>query len=229
MLAALLLAAQPVPLEEIGKTLDGLAAMGPEQAGDPGSLIAIPDNPAAPGFVVPPPPSPDVFGTRASPGALSGKPGASWPRVRDQGAAPPALLDLIAPVRALRPAQQIGFVQALINHRIPYRIDADWWGEEDYWATAAETLRTGGGDCEDLAIVKLQALRALGFPLNSLYLSIGRDTARGDHALLLVRLGGRFLILDDRNDRPTPAGQFHSFVPVLTFVADTEFVHGIER
>ena len=227
MLAALLLALQPVPLEEIGKMLDSLAATGVEQPTDPTGLIAIPDNPAAPGFVVPPPPSPDVFGTRATPGALSGKPGTSWPRVRDQGAAPPALLALIAPVRTLRPAQQIGFVQAVVNHRIPYRLDADWWGEEDYWATAEETLRTNGGDCEDLAIVKLQALRALGFPLDSLYLSIGRDTARGDHALLLVRLNGRFLVLDDRNDRPTPAAQFHSFVPVLTFVAGTEFVHGM--
>lgn len=229
MLVALLLALQPVPLDEIGKTLDSLAATGAEQPTDPVGLLPIPDNPAAPGFVVPSPPSPDVFGTRASPGRVDGTAGADWLRVRDQGAAPHALLALVAPVRALKPAQQLGFVQALINHRIPYRVDADWWGEEDYWATAEETLRTGGGDCEDLAIVKLQALRALGFPLDSLYLSIGHDTARGDHALLIVRLEGRFLVLDDRNDRPTPAGQFHSFVPVLTFVADTEFVHGRAR
>ena len=229
MFAALLLAVQPVPLDEVGKLLDQLTASGPEQPGDPSGLIAIPDNPAARGFVVPTPPSPDLFGTRATPGPLSGTAGASWLRVRDEGASSPALLSLVARVRAIKPAQQIGFVQALINHRIPYRLDIDWWGEEDYWATAEETLRTNGGDCEDIAIVKLQALRALGFPVDSLYLSIGRDTARGDHALLIVRLDGRFLVLDDRNDRPTPADQFHSFVPVLTFVAGTEFVHGIAR
>jgi len=221
----LMLQAAP-PLDEIGKTLDDLSATGPEQSGDSQGLITIPDNPAAPGFVVPPPPSPDVFGTRAAPGRLDGSAGASWLRIRDQGVDPPGLEALIGPVRALKPGQQIGFVQAAINHRIPYRDDRDWWGEEDYWATAAETLRTGGGDCEDLAIVKYQALRRLGFSADSLYLSIGRDTARGDHALLLVRLDGRFLVLDDRNDRPTPADQFHSFVPVLTFAANTEFVHG---
>jgi len=225
----LLLQAATPPLEGIGKTLDDLSAQGPEQPGDSQGVLVIPDNPAAPGFVVPPPPSPDVFGTRAAPGRIDGTAGASWLRVRDQGIDPPQLDALIAPVRALKPAQQLGFVQATVNHRIPYRDDRDWWGEEDYWATVAETLGTNGGDCEDLAIVKLQALRRLGFPLDSLYLSVGRDTARGDHALLLVRLNGQFLVLDDRNDRPTPAAQFHSFVPVLTFVADTEFVHGSAR
>ena len=169
MLAALLLAVQPVPLDEVGKLLDQWTASGPEQPGDPSGLIAIPDNPAARGFVVPPPPSPDLFGTHATPGPLLGKAGASWLGVRDQGASPPALLTLLAPVRAIKPAQQIGFVQALINHRIPNRLDIDWWGEEDYWATAEETRRTNGGDCEDIAIIKLQALRVLGFPVDSLY------------------------------------------------------------
>ena len=214
------------PLDVIGKTLDAMNAAGPEQPADTQGVMTIPDNPAAPGFVVPPPPSPDLFGTRAAPGRIDGTAGTSWRRVRDQGTDAPWLETLTRPVRALKPAQQLGYVQESVNHRVAYRDDRDWWGEEDYWATAEETLRTGGGDCEDLAIVKYQALRRLGFSADSLYLSIGRDTARGDHALLLVRLDGRFLVLDDRNDHPTPAEQFHSFVPVLTFVADTEYVHG---
>ena len=232
LLLALIIAAQAAPaapLDDIGKALDTLAAEGPEQASDSAGILTIPDNPAAPGFVVPPPPTPDVFGTRASPGRIDGKAGAQWLRVRDEGIDPPGLETLIGPVRRLKPLQQLGFVQARVNHRIPYRLDADWWGDEDYWATATETIERNGGDCEDLAIVKLQALRALGFPLDSLYLSIGRDTARGDHALLLVRIENRFFVLDDRNDRPIPADQFHSFVPVLTFVVGTEFVHGTAR
>lgn len=225
----LMLRTSAPPLDEIGKTLETMSATGPEQPADSEGVLAIPDYPGAPGFIVPPPPSPDVFGTSASPGRLAGRAGASWQRVRDEGRDAPWLETLIGPVRTLQPAQQLGYVQASVNHRVAYRDDRDWWGRDDYWATAAETIERNGGDCEDLAIVKYQALRRLGFPAESLYLSVGRDTARGDHALLLVRLDGRFLVLDDRNDRPTPADQFHSFVPVLTFSANTEFVHGRSR
>ncbi|MEO5810187.1 MAG: transglutaminase-like cysteine peptidase [Sphingomicrobium sp.] len=217
------------PLDAIGQTLDEMNAAGPEQPTDPTGLLVIPDNPAAPSFVVPPPPGPDVFGTRAAPGRITGAAGTAWLRVRDAGTDAPWLETLTKAVSTLQPLQQLSYVQASVNHRVAYRDDRDWWGREDYWATAFDTLRTGGGDCEDLAIVKYQALRRLGFPADSLYLSIGRDIARGDHALLLVRLDGRFLVLDDRNDRPTPAEDFRTFIPVLTFAANTEFVHGQAR
>jgi hypothetical protein len=60
LLLALIIAAQAAPaapLDDIGKALDTLAAEGPEQAGDSAGILTIPDNPAAPGFVVPPPPT----------------------------------------------------------------------------------------------------------------------------------------------------------------------------
>jgi predicted transglutaminase-like cysteine proteinase len=36
-------------------------------------------------------------------------------------------------------------------------------GVADFWANAGETLRRGTGDAEDIAIAKMQVLKAAGF------------------------------------------------------------------
>ena len=96
-------AAPAAPLDDVGKALDTLAIKGPERASDSADILIIPDNPAAPGFVVLPPPTPDVFGTRASPGRIDGKAGVQWLRERDEGIDLPGLETLIGTVRRLKP------------------------------------------------------------------------------------------------------------------------------
>lgn len=48
--------------------------------------------------------------------------------------------------------------------------DLEHWGVEDYWATPAEFLASGGGDCEDYAIAKYFTLKELGVPASRLRL-----------------------------------------------------------
>ena len=105
--------------------------------------------------------------------------------------------------------------------------DATHWGERDYWARAGETLARGGGDDEDRAIVKLQALRALGFPARDLYLTIGRDPVGGQTILLMVRSGGRMWALDDLGGSPIPAERRVGFKPQLTLAMGGAWLHGV--
>jgi predicted transglutaminase-like cysteine proteinase len=79
---------------------------------------------------------------------------------------------------------------------------------------------------EDRAILKLQALRSLGFPGRDLYLTMGRDKVGGQLTVLVVRLGERFYVLDDLGGRPVPAEYREGFEPFLTFGANTTWLHG---
>lgn len=221
------------PLESIAQSLAGLgqdvepAAAEVSPAPD---LPNDPNDPDIPSLPPPPPPpaNPDVFGTRALI-APDPRMAARWRHVRDEGHDSSQLAAWAARAARLAPSRQLGFVQAIVNRTLAYRADSDWWGKVDYWATADQTLRRKGGDCEDLAIVKLQLLRKLGFGEGDLYLMVGRDVDRGDHALLLVRLEGQYWVLDDRMRRPVEGATYRSFTPMLTFAADTSFVHGRER
>lgn len=237
---------QPVTstrLESIAETIDRAeepppppapTASAPTPDGEPDALQPLadddPNDPNGPPQLIrsPPPPPPDLFGTATIIASAPPPMFDRWQRVRDVEREPPALQRLVRPARALRPVQQLAFVQRTV-HKIPYREDALWWRADDYWATAGETLKRNGGDCEDLAVLKLQALRALGFDPAALYLSVGRDIGRGDHALLLVRLDAEWWVLDDRFAKPIPAAGLSGFTPIITFSGETAFIHGQRR
>src|SRR5262252_3970879 len=53
-------------------------------------------------------------------------------------------------------------------NRIRFVDDASHWGEEDYWATPAESVGSNGGDCEDFSIAKYFMLKELGVPISKL-------------------------------------------------------------
>src|SRR6185369_9110964 len=55
-------------------------------------------------------------------------------------------------------------VNEFIN-RLPAIPDIDHWKVIDYWATAAESFASNGGDCEDFVIAKYFALKELGVPI----------------------------------------------------------------
>jgi predicted transglutaminase-like cysteine proteinase len=170
-------------------------------------------------------PAPDLFGTVALP-APAMPMAAKWAKVR---AFEPSssIQSLVEPVAGLDRPRQMLFVQSVVQRTLRYREDLTTWGEADYWASAAETLSRGGGDCEDLAIVKYQALLALGFAPGDLVLSVGRDQARGDHALLLVREGAKWWALDDKYPRPVRSEDLKGFEPVVSFSgASAQWIHG---
>jgi predicted transglutaminase-like cysteine proteinase len=76
----------------------------------------------------------------------------------------------LAPGRAgLAEAELLRSVNGYFN-RSRAIVDLEHWGVEDYWATPAEFLASGGGDCEDYAIAKYFTLKELGVPASRLRL-----------------------------------------------------------
>jgi len=150
-----------------------------------------------------------------------------WDRVNHDSSQVPALVQLVEPARGLGRFEQIAFVQSIVAQRIRWRSDATEWGYHDYWASARETLAHGAGDQEDRAILKMQALRTLGFSGRDLYLTIGKETIGGPPiTVLLVRLNDRYFVLDDWSGPPIPAERRKDFVPMLSFASGGSWVHG---
>jgi len=125
---------------------------------------------------------------------------------------------------------QVEAVNSYVNRSVRFVDDSRQYGREDFWSAASETLRRGRGDCEDYAIAKLQMLRAAGFADRDLYLVIAKDLVRrSDHALLVVRAGGRLLVLDNGTDRILDAEDASDYRPVLTYSATAAWTHGYRR
>lgn len=138
----------------------------------------------------------------------------------------PLMQRLIAPARGMNRLQQMAYVQSRVTSNIRWVSDATEWGQHDYWASAAETLAHGAGDEEDRAIVKLQALKALGFNQSDLFLTLARDRVGGPITVLTVRLYGRYFVLDDTGGTPYPVEQRRlEFQPVLSFGWNGAWVH----
>jgi predicted transglutaminase-like cysteine proteinase len=150
----------------------------------------------------------------------------SWANAMQDATHNPLLLQMIAPARGMAPLQQMQFVQSRVNNAIRWMSDATQWGQHDYWASANQTLKSGAGDMEDRAIVKMQALRALGFGPNDLWLTLARDVIGGPVTVLTARVGGRYYILDDNGGAPFLAdSRRREFQPILSFGWSGAWVH----
>lgn len=171
------------------------------------------------------PAAPHMFGTVALPARVS-RYAEGWERARRDASGLPQLQALIAPARGLDRERQIAHVQAAVHRQIRWISDATEWGEHDYWASAAETLRHGAGDMEDRAILKMQALKALGVPQRDLYLTMGRDAVGGQITVLIVRDGARMWMVDDTGGAPTTTDRRPEFQPMLTFGYGASWLHG---
>lgn len=150
----------------------------------------------------------------------------SWANAMEEAAGSPLMLRLVAPARQLSPAQKLAFVQSRVHSSIRWISDATEWGKHDYWATATQTLAKGAGDMEDRAIVKMHALRALGFNPNDLFLTLARDRVGGPITVLTARLNGKYFILDDTGGTPFLVdSRRNEFEPILSFGWASAWVH----
>lgn len=171
------------------------------------------------------PASPDVFGTVALNAGVTFY-DARFRRVASTDAKDPAVLGLATAAAGLDPVAKVRMVQHEVNQRVRWQHDLDNMGVADFWANAGETLRRGTGDSEDIAIVKMQVLKAAGFSPRDLYISIGRHNVRGAHVVLIARTPSGFFVLDDTNyDAMTPA-QHGRFTPIMTLGQGVSWVHG---
>ena len=168
---------------------------------------------------------PDMLGTSAV-AIHATRFNGSWANAMQDASHNPLLLQMVAPARGMPQLQQIAYVQSRVNNAIHWESDATLWGQHDYWASANETLAKGAGDMEDRAIVKMHALRALGFNPNDLWLTLARDIVGGPITVLTVRLDGRYYILDDTGGAPFLAeSRRREFQPILSFGAAGAWVH----
>lgn len=114
---------------------------------------------------------------------------------------------------------RLGEINRAVNLAIRPMSDLANYGEVDVWSSPLVTLARGAGDCEDYAIAKMAALKAAGVPSEDLRLVILHDSAHGeDHAVLAVRLDGRWLVLDNRMLVMRADNQITNYQPI--FVAD---------
>jgi|TARA_B110000305_G_scaffold135072_1_gene150828 predicted transglutaminase-like cysteine proteinase len=110
--------------------------------------------------------------------------------------------------------EKITQVNAIVN-RVHYRSDKKQYGTGDYWASPMEFFDNGQGDCEDYAIAKYYALRALGVASSHLRLIIARDNQINDfHAVLSVKVGHEFYILDNRTNRIKADVKLSNLLPI---------------
>lgn len=172
------------------------------------------------------PVSPDVFGTVALNAGMTAY-DVRWRRVSGADQTDPRIAEIAASGLSFTTLEKLALIHSEVNRRVTWRADLDGYGIADYWANAGETLTKGVGDSEDIAVVKMQALKAAGFSPRDLYLSVGRDKSRGADSLLLVRAEGRFYVLDDRAARPLTPEEHAKFVPIITLGGNGKaWLHG---
>jgi predicted transglutaminase-like cysteine proteinase len=117
-------------------------------------------------------------------------------------------------------------VNEYFNHRIAFYDDTAVWGQSDYWATPAETLAMGRGDCEDFAIAKYFSLQLAGVPIEQLRIvyvkaRIGgsRSSIQQAHMVLAYYQtpDAEPLVLDNLITDLRPASQRSDLTPVFSF------------
>lgn len=171
------------------------------------------------------PNSPDVFGTVALNAGVTFY-DARFRRVASTDSRDPIVVSLAAAASGLDSVGKLRLVQREVNQRVRWMHDLDNMGVADFWANAGETLRRGTGDSEDIAIAKMQVLKAAGVSPKDLYLSIGRHNVRGAHVVLIARTTAGFFVLDDTlQDISTPA-QHGRFTPIMTLGQGMSWIHG---
>ncbi len=119
-------------------------------------------------------------------------------------------------------------VNSLMNAK-RYISDSANYGQNDYWATPVEFFKRGG-DCEDFAIAKYTALRALGVPESRLRIAIVQDMQKNiPHAVLIVYTDQGPMILDNQIKKATQASRIKHYKPIFSINQDAWWLHTAPR
>ncbi len=132
--------------------------------------------------------------------------------------------EFLGTLRDADPERQLGAINEFIN-ATDFVEDRDNWGKKDYWSAPAEFFAKGG-DCEDFAISKYLSLRRLGFRPDDLRLVVLIDQRRRvAHAVLVVNLAGRSLILDNLDDRVRAWSEVRHYRPLYSLNEQAVWLH----
>jgi predicted transglutaminase-like cysteine proteinase len=171
---------------------------------------------------------PDVFNSVAMP-IVRTPLDDRWNRVENSGVIGKAARFAVA-LRGQDERTKLEAVNRYVNANIAFVDDSRQFGVADKWETANASLARGRGDCEDYAIAKLAMLRRAGFADRDLYFVVLKDLVRrADHAVLVVRTEGRFLVLDNGTETLADSATIRDYRPILTFTAGQRFTHGYRR
>ena len=115
---------------------------------------------------------------------------------------------------------QLERVNHFINRSVSFVSDQQAWGADDYWATPAQTLSLGKGDCEDFAIAKYFSLVRMGIPSEKLRLTFVKALKQNQAHMVLAyypSASEQPLILDNLDPRIRPASERGDLLPVYSF------------
>lgn len=90
---------------------------------------------------------------------------------------------------------QIVEVNSFVNAKIAPATDIDLYQTVERWE-----YPSNAGDCEDYVLLKKRYLEGLGFPSESLLITVVLDENGDGHAVLTVRTDGGDFILDNRRN-----------------------------
>ena len=132
--------------------------------------------------------------------------------------------DLLAELQGKDRMTQIKEVNRFFNSE-RYIVDMKNWGVEDYWATPYQFLKMDG-DCEDYAIAKFMALKALGIPPEDMRVLALRDLNLDvGHAVLIVYEGDTPLLLDNQIKTVVPANSVRHYLPIFSLSETGWWLH----
>lgn len=106
------------------------------------------------------------------------------------------LAALISFMKAEITIEKIASINSYVNKRIVYKSDIQNYKQNDYWATAAETLKKGSGDCEDYAILKYSMLVKAGMKPEDIHFIYTEYQGIG-HVYLKVHFQSKVYYLDN--------------------------------
>lgn len=104
-------------------------------------------------------------------------------------------------------------------NKLKFIDDIIHWKQEDYWATPAEFLASGAGDCEDFAISKSYTLIKMGVSEKKLTLTYTKSITLNQAHMVLTyypSTSAQPLILDNIDKKIKPSMQRTDLLPVYS-------------
>lgn len=115
-------------------------------------------------------------------------------------------------------------VNRMVN-AVRYVPDEENWGAPDHWATPGEFYRRNG-DCEDFAIAKYVALKALGFdPAKMRIVVLVDEKLHKHHAVLMVDTENGRMILDNQIAQVVRDTDIEHYRPIYSINEDAWWLH----
>lgn len=124
--------------------------------------------------------------------------------------------------------QMVTRVNSMMNAK-RYVTDNANYGQNDYWATPVEFFKRGG-DCEDFAIAKYTALKALGVPESRLRIAIVQDMQKNiPHAVLIVYTDQGPMLLDNQIKTAKRVDRVKHYKPIFSINQTAWWLHTAPR